>query len=80
MQTYWVWNIVSFSGDKHGIKNMSLFDGELLNKATVKWQELDGKTLKINCFLDEETQKVCTYGVTKDGIVYFIAISDINRG
>lgn len=59
---------------------MSLFDKELLNKAAVKWQELDGKTLKIKCFLDEETQKVWTYGVTKDGVVYFIAISDINRG
>lgn len=58
---------------------MSLFDRELLNKAAFKWQELDGKTLKIKCLLDEETQQVCTCGSTEDGIVYFIAFEDIDK-
>jgi len=58
---------------------MSLFDRELLNKASFKWQELDGKTIKIKCFLDEETQQVCTCGITKDGVVYFIAFEDIDK-
>lgn len=56
---------------------MSLFDKELLNKASFKWQELDGKTLRIKSFLDEESQQVCTCGSTGDGVVYFIAFEDI---
>lgn len=77
VQTYWVEDSVSFSGDKHRIKNMNLFDKELLNKASFKWQELDGKTLRIKSFLDEESQKVWTCGSTDDGVVYFIAFEDV---
>lgn len=56
---------------------MSLFNKELLNKASFKWLELDGKTLRIKCFLDEEAQQICTCGITEDGVVYFIAFEDI---
>lgn len=56
---------------------MSLFDKELLNKASFKWQELGGKTLRIKSVLDEESQKVWTCGSTGDGVVYFIAFEDV---
>jgi hypothetical protein len=56
---------------------MSLFNKELLNKASFKWQQLDGKTLRLKSLLDEESQQVCTCGSTEDGVVYFIAIEDI---